>query len=952
MKECKDCLYQNNVVENGHQRGIIVHDTHLSTVDSNILYNIRGAGIYIEDGNEMWNKIQYNVIICPWIWTDEIMNGCTVPGTSNREGDTKLNQAGIYSLSSTNDLVGNRVVNSFNGMFFDSGASGRVNGRPICLSSAQIGRMEGNTFHSNGRFGFYIKGNNYPKITDRALDTEGMNEDLSYCNGFYDDNMYGEDRIHDRGIPVAHVDTFDYGNAFVGHYNAGDIQYHRHASINNLNLVYWKETKNFANGCASHIVDSYYANGNLALPDQSTFIIERTTFAQDVRLEANHHCNVGITGVLCMPQYILHEIQWQNANDRNWIWFQYFDTQGHGANQHHGGVFSLSPPDAQRAQEAEQGGAPLTNNIFPPGFVSLVSWKYTYLLSVPNNACVVSDSLGEVYGRCYDHGILCKVPLRALKIYSRGLNVGSAPKILLEAWFGSNSFDEQSNRQPDARQEISYNQIGHDGQTQKQGYSVPVIPGVNDHSYRISVAGWDGNVPKDWVIEFSDPVMGNRWETEYLKVNIQGRDCGGPNGVISSQHDRRFLWSGDSFMDEVAWGNHGACTDAPPMETFDCNGRMEVSSDSAGLLSATECPELCIDSPCDTRTSYCNCGTATCECKAGFSGPDCQIDVCSQTSCGVGVCTERYLGGSPRSVDISLHPCICEDGFCHQQAPNTQESIYSSGCECYSDNECVKFPGTCLDDGSCPEPSPVEDGTACDNGSDGLCLAGVCQEDPEPTIIDNFAEEVNNLIPDDTPIIFKPETPTTTFNKEETTSEPPEVPQPLPVNNVMVESMGPDNFVPIASEMEEDEAEDEQFALPLVEVTSTAAVESQSACQSYCQGEYPYGCAEHIEGKVSYRCHPRGDCYYADSFDETSPFDGFCQYKQVEMPIEPVHNVPVATSAQADPCAGYCTGKYPYGCSLSVPGKNIYQCHPNGGCFYTTHENEKIPEGFCKYLEL
>jgi hypothetical protein len=511
------------------------------------------------------------------------MNGCTVPGTSNVEGDTKLNQAGVYSLSSTNDLIGNRVANSFNGMFFDSGAFGRINGQPICLSASQIGRMEGNTFHSNGRFGYYVKGANYPKLTDRNLESNGINVNMSYCGGFYDDDMYGDGRVtYDRGISSAHIDTFDYGNAFVGHYNAGDIQYNRHTSVNNLNLVYWKETKNFANGCASHIVDSYYAKGNLALPDQGTFIIEKTTFGQDVRLESGHHCNVGITGVLCMPQYILHDITWQNENEQNWIWFQYFDTQGHGANQQHGGIFSLSPTSAEQVLAAERKGESVSGGIFPPGFVSLVSWKYDYLLSVPNNACVLSDTLGDVQGTRYDHGILCKVPLRALKIYSRDLTVGSAPTILVEVWFGSNSFDEQSTRAPDATQEIPYHQIGHDGQTRKQGYSVPVIPGADDHSYRISVNGWDGNIPQDWVIEFSDVVMGNRWEVEYLKLNVQGRDCGTFDGVVSSHHDRRFLWSGDSFMDEVAWGNHGACTGSPSMENVECSLDLSPGSDSPG----------------------------------------------------------------------------------------------------------------------------------------------------------------------------------------------------------------------------------------------------------------------------------------------------------------------------------------------------------------------------------
>ena len=53
---------------------------------------------------------------------------------------------------------------------------------------------------------------------------------------------------------------------------------------------------NFKNGCSAHITGGSYAGGNLALPDQSTFLIEDTFFGDGVSFEANHHCNVGTTG--------------------------------------------------------------------------------------------------------------------------------------------------------------------------------------------------------------------------------------------------------------------------------------------------------------------------------------------------------------------------------------------------------------------------------------------------------------------------------------------------------------------------------------------------------------------------------------------------------------------------------------------------------------------------------
>ena len=96
LRDCPDCLFKNNAIETSHQRGIIIHSTHSSTTEGNVLYNVRGAGVYIEDGNEMYNSINYNSIICPFPFKDDTLHGCTIPGTSNRIADTSDNQSGIF----------------------------------------------------------------------------------------------------------------------------------------------------------------------------------------------------------------------------------------------------------------------------------------------------------------------------------------------------------------------------------------------------------------------------------------------------------------------------------------------------------------------------------------------------------------------------------------------------------------------------------------------------------------------------------------------------------------------------------------------------------------------------------------------------------------------------------------------------------------------------------------
>ena len=117
MKACPNCLFKGNAIEFSQQRGIAVHGTHLSIVSENVLNDVRGTSIFIEDGNELYNRVEYNVAICPWAFNDPNKHGCTVPGTDDDQVDTANNQAGIWLISPLNHLIGNRMSNHFNGMF-------------------------------------------------------------------------------------------------------------------------------------------------------------------------------------------------------------------------------------------------------------------------------------------------------------------------------------------------------------------------------------------------------------------------------------------------------------------------------------------------------------------------------------------------------------------------------------------------------------------------------------------------------------------------------------------------------------------------------------------------------------------------------------------------------------------------------------------------------------------
>ena len=351
--------------------------------------------------------------------------------------------------------------------------------------------------------------------------------------------------------------------------------------------MYWKETKNFENGCSAHLKRGKYSRGNLALPDIGTFIIE-DTFVENATFESAHHCNIGTTGYLCFPQYMLHHVRWKNEVHSQWVIWEEDPHQ----NPNRGGIFTLTPPNALQVSQ----GIRLEESFFPHPYVSLVSNKYTYLITHPD--CNYSKDIGitqverlrngEVYG---ENSILCKVPLRVLRIYTK--DVVSNIQMKLKVWFKKEVDEEESN-------ESTFEIVDHFSITpKKQGYAIPVVPG-DENTYKISVKSstsnlFDADIPDDWYIDFSDTVIGNRYNEDIIKLRLQGdRECGNDDR-LSSHHSRKWLWSGDEnelWSNKIPFGEvgtHGACINPelrnnsqPPKQEFKkCVSQSVDNSESA-----------------------------------------------------------------------------------------------------------------------------------------------------------------------------------------------------------------------------------------------------------------------------------------------------------------------------------------------------------------------------------
>jgi hypothetical protein len=619
---CPNCQICNNAIEYSQQRGVVIHGTHQSLVESNVLYDVRGANIYIEDGNEIGNTVSYNVAICPWDF--ELAGGCTVPGTSNDEADTALNQAGLYTKASANDLIGNRMANHFNGMLlFADGTNAHT-----CTQNTPWGRYQANVFHSSGRFGTYTLNDNYPKRnTGLSLASNGFTTSSNSSNPSFSCASVTADGS-DRGLSTTIWNNADYGNTFVGHYGAGDIRYHSHTSLENLNAIYWKETKSFADGCSAHISHSHFRNGTMALPDTlGSFIIEHSTL-NNIILEANHHCGIGgTTGFLCMPHYVFHNVTWIYPEDTNSKWVTF--TQSNAAVD--GGIFSVSLEDF----------ATNRSSILPPGYASLASGFYTYLIGT--GLCDGSADMG--LGERYENGILCRTQLQTLRLYSNG--VGSGLSLSVRVW--KSAEDRQAGVAPMAAQDIPFWGAG-----KRQGYRLPVIVASENIYYHVSLSG--GDIPAEWFIDFGDQTLTNRWGVQTLNIDIQGRNCGGDMMMIQSDHDRNYLLAYAS--DGTGWG-HGACTNNPSSSLKSCSAEADSDKPSSTPNSGpgSECPNPCGE--CSTG-AYCDCLLGLCKCLPGHYGDSCQSDVCSTTSCIHGVCSSRFLGSD---LPASNQPCNCEDGW-------------------------------------------------------------------------------------------------------------------------------------------------------------------------------------------------------------------------------------------------------------------------------------------------
>eukprot|EP00927_Polykrikos_kofoidii_P025548 TRINITY_DN2292_c0_g1_i5.p1 TRINITY_DN2292_c0_g1~~TRINITY_DN2292_c0_g1_i5.p1 ORF type:complete len:1175 (-),score=137.28 TRINITY_DN2292_c0_g1_i5:107-3631(-) len=485
MGNCPDCILKGNAVFDSQQIGITIHGTHHSSVDSNVVWDARAVGIYTEDGNEMHNVIQNNAIICSW-WEK-----CSVTWLGN------VNQvAGIFLIGMTNDLIGNHVAGHENCVWTNGAARASGHGAAlnrVCTMHAPFGRIAGNVNHDCHRFGFYPD-NQHPRKLQR--DSDGFVTDMSSCGEFTAEGK-------DNGVDPANLveDEFDWHNMFVGAYHMGDVRFERFTSVNNNAPLYWKTSKNFADGGWEHIKDAVFANdpgdyGGLSLlaPNGAfTFGMKNVTFIGGPTLggalKVGQHCGRAGAGSPCNGVYHLENVDFSSvAEGESYVKF--------GVNELDPGALVLP---VLTSTDNSLGGFRSVVTQYLNGFASIAGCRAA--------------------GPLWENGYGCSIPIRRLNLWSADLGKltisgpgYSAEPILKEPTYGMNAGV------------MLYSSL-------HGGYGAPVVAG---EQYSVG-----GALHGDEIFEFSDVNLVRHLGTsESVHLSVGSSTC-----VLNASAKRDFVSS-------------------------------------------------------------------------------------------------------------------------------------------------------------------------------------------------------------------------------------------------------------------------------------------------------------------------------------------------------------------------------------------------------------------------
>jgi G8 domain/Secretion system C-terminal sorting domain/Right handed beta helix region len=172
---------RSSVVNESVHRGIVVHGTNGVEISKNVLYNIKGHGVFTEDASERRNIFNENLVL-------HVRNPTTP--LKVHESNNDRGSAGFWISNPDNTITNNTAADCQGNAFwlaYPRQAWGLSQAVPMDPARILFGVFDNNTAHSNGNAGIFLDngetdnlGNNYPE--KYMSTTDGLDPQWPYPN--------------------------------------------------------------------------------------------------------------------------------------------------------------------------------------------------------------------------------------------------------------------------------------------------------------------------------------------------------------------------------------------------------------------------------------------------------------------------------------------------------------------------------------------------------------------------------------------------------------------------------------------------------------------------------------------------------------------------------------------------------------------------------------------------
>ena len=276
---------RNSVINESANRGIVIHGTNGTEVTNNIVYDVRGHGIFTEDASERRNTIVGNVVM-------KVRNPLPGDVLKIHESDQRFGSSGFW-ISNPDNIVNNNTASDCVGFGFWLAFPAKTFGESKNITPAlkpsimHFGEFKSNVAHSNQITGIHID--------DVEIDELGNTSESGYASviggGEPDSDSY------------SNVETYELTNYAVWKNNGSGI-WNRTWRVANRGAVNSSNTNKFYSGSTrigSYIEKSLavgqslnYNMNQVTAPEQTKPPVAFATYNTSIYLRNNTIVNFPI----------------------------------------------------------------------------------------------------------------------------------------------------------------------------------------------------------------------------------------------------------------------------------------------------------------------------------------------------------------------------------------------------------------------------------------------------------------------------------------------------------------------------------------------------------------------------------------------------------------------------------------------------------------------------------